>query len=486
MNVKHQIASGIAWRFMERIGVRLMHFLVTLILARLLTPEAFGTVAILMIFISLSKIFVDGGFGCALVQRKNITQTDCSTVFFLNCVISMLIYMVLFLTAPLVARFYNSASLVWLLRVLSISLILNALNVVQDAVLRRNMRFDLSFRIGLTETVGTGILGCLFAFMGYGAWALVIGTVGGQVIGTVVRWEIVHWRPQLLFSMRSAIGMFDFGWKVLLTSFLNTSYTSLSGLVIGKTFSVSELAFYNRGYSVSNLLMESINGTIGSVAFPGLANVQDDLQSFLDIMRNMIRVSIFVVAPLMVGLSVCADSIVPILFGSQWLEIIPYVRVFSLMFVFFPITSVMFQSLLAHGRSDLSFGLEVIKNVLGITILFISTGRTPLFLAVAIAIVYAPIGLLINFLPNRRLSGYSAKMLFGDVSSPILLSTIMGILISFLTFFMNTGFLLLLLQIISGGLIYLTMAYVFRVQAFQTLNRTIKKLSSSFIKRINA
>ena len=197
----------------------------------------------------------------------------------------------------------------------------------------------------------------------------------------------------------------------------------------------------------------------------------------------MVRVSTFLVAPMMVGFAICADSVVPILLGSQWLDIIPYVRIFSLMFAFFPITSIMFQSLLAHGRSDLALRLEVVKNILGFMVLYVALTRTPLFLAVMVAIVYAPIGLSLNYLPNIKLSGYSMKMLISDVCSSILISVVMGAAVVSLSFFMKTGWFLLLSQIIIGGGVYLTIAYVFKVQAFQTVHTTISNLLSAYFKK---
>lgn len=476
MSLSDKVVFSVIWRFLERAGGQVVHFVITLILARLLAPQAFGVVALLSIFISISSVLVSAGLGTALVQKKDVTQTDYATVFYLNLFISVILYFGLFLSAPLIADFYHEPQLVLLLRILAFSVVITGLNCVQGAVLQREMLFKKSFKIGLLENVSTGIVGCCLAWIGAGPWALVMGTLSGQSLGCIARWVCIHWFPTIDFSMNSAVSLFCYGWKVLVTSLCNTSLASVYGLVIGRIYTPADLAIYNRGMSIPNQAMEAINGSITTVSFPVLSHLQDDRSFLLRSIREMIRTSSFFVCPLMFGLAVSADSVVKLLLGDNWNAAIPFIRVFAIMYSFSPATSITYQALLAQGKSGLTLMLEILKNILALVVLTLCVRQGVLCLAYVVAFVSAPVCLLLNYWPNRKLVGYGLWSFILDFTTPLILSAFMGIVVFWVNSLLQPGIVCLLAQAALGIVIYVALSFMFQRQQIQQVIHMFKRI----------
>lgn len=438
-------------------------FFISMILARLLTPNDYGTIALLTIFISLSGVFADSGFGSALIQKKEATEVDFNSVFYLSLCTSSLVYGVLFFIAPWVAAFYETPILVDLLRLLGLSIPLNAINSIQNAELSRKMLFHLSFRISLIGFVVTSITGVSLAFLGYGPWALAWSSISGAAVGVLTRWYFIAWRPKLMFSWQAIKGLFAYGWKLTVSAFLDCGYNNLSGLLIGTLYSRDDLAFVTKGRMIPQLAMDSINGTLGRVAFPALAQVQDQREKVCDTMRRMIATSTFFVFPLMTGCAVCAPSLVPLLFGNQWLPAIPYVQLACFTFALWPFHTINLQAINALGRSDVFLVLEIIKKGLGL-IAILSTVRFGVWWMIAVgAFVMGPMSVVINSWPNRKLLGYTIGMQLRDVLPAALLCGLMTGCILPLAWLPLPGWGRLLLQVPFGIIVYAFAAWLFRL-----------------------
>ena len=389
--------------------------LVTMMLARLVAPEAYGTIALSVIFINISNVLVDGGLGGALVQKKDATEVDFNTVFYLSLSLSVALYVGMFFAAPWIADFYQTAELKNLLRFLALSLIFNALNSVQGAELVRKMLFHLSFRISLCCSLSSAIVGITLAFLGYGPWALAWSTISGAIVGVWARWYFIAWRPKLIFSWHSYKELFRYGWKLTIASLLASAYSDLHGLLIGKFYNRESLAFVEKGGSVPRLAMDAINGSLGRVAFPALAQVQDQREKVRDTMRRMIATSTFIVFPMMVGCSVCAEEIVFLLLGPNWHEAIPFARIACFTFALWPFHTINLQAINALGRSDIFLILEIIKKSIGLIVLIVAIPLGVWWMMALGAFVAGPLSVIVNSWPNRKLLNYTIGMQLRDV-----------------------------------------------------------------------
>lgn len=466
-NLKQQVVKGFAWALLERFSMQGVSFLISMILARLLTPEDYGTIALLMIFISISQVFADSGFGNALIQKKNATEEDFNSVFYLSLIMSTFIYGILFCLAPWVARFYETPELVALLRFLGLSIIINAVNSIQNAELSRKLLFHLSFRISLISLGATAVTGVMLAYLGYGPWALAWSTMVGALVGVLTRWYFIAWRPQWMFSWSSIRQLFRYGWKLTVSALLDVGYRDLSALLIGKLYSREDLAFVNRGRALPQMAMDSINGTLGRVAFPALAQLQDQREKVRETMRRMMVSSTFFVFPLMAGLAICAPSLVPLLFGEQWIPVAPYVRLTCFSFALWPFHTINLQAIMALGRSDLFLKLEIIKKIIGLIAIF-ATVKFGVWWMIAVgAFVTGPMGVIINSWPNRQLLHYTIGMQVKDIFPSALLCGGMAVLLVPMAYLPLPPWVILLLQIPMGMVVYLLLAIFFRLRALQ-------------------
>ena len=473
MSLKQKVVKGFAWALLERFSMQFASFFISMILARLLTPDDYGTIALLTIFISLSGVFADSGFGSALIQKKEATEADFTSVFYLSLCTSSLVYGVLFFIAPWVASYYETPMLVDLLRFLGLSIPLNAINSIQNAELSRKMLFHLSFRISLIGLVATSSTGVTLACLGYGPWALAWSSISGAIVGVVTRWYFIAWRPKLMFSWQAIKKLFTYGWKLLVSALLDTGYNNLSGLLIGTFYSRADLAFVTKGRMIPQLAMDSINGTLGRVAFPALAQMQDQREKVRDTMRRMIATSTFFVFPLMTGCAVCAPSLIPLLFGNQWLPAIPYVQLACFTFALWPFHTINLQAINALGRSDVFLVLEMIKKGLGL-IAILSTVRFGVWWMIAVgAFVLGPIGVLINSWPNRKLLNYTIGMQLRDVLPALALCGMMAVVILPIAWLPLPGWGKLLLQVPFGALTYFFCAWLFRLAPLCEMARMV-------------
>ena len=415
-DVKNKMVKGTLWTLLEKFSLQLVAFVVSMVLSRILTPTDYGTVALLGIFMSISGVLVDSGFGSALVQKKNATELDFNSVFYLSIALSLVLYAALFFSAPAISRFFDTPELVWILRVVALQLVFNAINSVQGAELTRKMLFHLSFRISLVSTIPSAIVGITCAFLGYGPWALVFQGLVGGIIGVVARWFIIAWRPRLMFSLKAVKSLYSFGWKLAADRLLDSAFTNVWGFVIGKFYSKADLAYVGKGKHLPSLLMDSINGTLGRVSFPVLVQYQHDKGKIREATRRIVQCSSFLIFPAMMGCAACAHNIIILLFGNQWNMAVPYAQFACFQFALWPLSLVQ-QTLLAIGRSDVLLKLDIVRKIIGFAIMGATLWISPLVFMAAMAFVYTPVCTWTNTWPNKKLFDYSFLDELRDIAS---------------------------------------------------------------------
>lgn len=472
---KIKIITSLLWKFTERIGTQGIQFIVMIILARFLLPEDFGLIVVVTIFISIATVITQSGFNTALIQAKKIDEIDLSSVFYLNLFIATILYITLFFLSPYIASFFEQPQLTLVLRILSISLFFGAFNSIQNTIIARGMQFKKLFVSSLSGTILSGIIGITMAYSNLGIWALVIQQLLFHFIMTVTLWYTVKWRPQLAFSMERLGRLFSFGWKLLLSSLIDTIYSNIKNLIIGKQFSTSILGFYNRGEQFPSVIVNNINGSILAVIFPALSSQQDNVKRMKEMMRRAIVTSSFIVFPMMIGLAVIAEPLVKVLLTEKWLPAVPFLQIFCAIYALWPIHTANLQAINALGRSDIFLKLEIIKKLLGISILIITIPHGVYAIAIG-SIVSGIISSFLNAYPNIVLLNYSIKEQFSDLCPSLLISLIMGGVIYTIHWLDLPDITTIFVQVFFGVILYIGLAKLFRLECYTYLFMTIKEL----------
>ena len=475
---KSKVLFSLFWKLMERGGTQGIQFIVQIVLARLLVPNDYGIIALIAIFINIANVFVQSGFNIALIQKKEVNEVDFSSVFYLSLFVAGLLYSILFITAPLIAAFYHISQLIYVLRVLSITLFFGAFNSIQNAVIARNMQFKKLFFSSLGAIVISGIVGITMAYEGFGVWALVGQQLTNQLLITVILWFIVQWRPKLTISFKRLKGLFSFGWKLLVSALIDTLYMNLQSLIIGKMYKPEMLGFYNRGDQFPQVIVSNINGSIQSVMLPTLASAQDNRPRVKSMVRRSIITSSFLLFPMMVGLAVIAEPLVIILLTEKWLPCVPFLQIFCASYALWPIHTANLQAINALGRSDIFLKLEIIKKIVGITILGVSIFYGVYAIALG-TLISGIISTFINAYPNLKLLNYSYKEQWKDIMPSLLLALVMGAVIYNFRWFSMTAGLTLIIQVCVGCIIYFGMAKVLKLECFMYLLATGENIFKS-------
>ncbi|MGP6146539.1 lipopolysaccharide biosynthesis protein [Jeotgalibaca sp. A122] len=474
---KSKVINSLFWKLMERGGTQGLQFVVQIILARLLEPEQYGIISIITVFIAIANVFVQSGFNTALIQKKEVNETDYSSVFYLSLAISVVLYISLFFTAPLIADFYSMAQLVPVIRVLSITLIIGTITSIQNAVISRNMEFRKLFTSSLGATLISAVVGITMAYSGYGVWALVAQQLTNQIAITFILWVTVDWRPKLLFSFKRVKVLFSFSSKLLISQLLDTLYNNLRNLIIGRLYAPVILGYYNRGEQFPSLIVTNVDSSIQSVMLPALSSQQDNRKRMKDMMRRSIVTSSFLVFPMMIGLAVIAKPMVSIILTDKWLPSVPYIQIFSLSYALRPIHTSNLQAINALGRSDIFLRLEIVKKTMGIIVLAISVNYGVYAIALG-AILTSVISSFINAYPNRALLDYSYLDQVKDIMPSFLLALSMGVFIYGVQFLDIPVPLVLILQIFAGTVFYFGVAKLLKMETYEYLFKTIKEVLS--------
>lgn len=480
-STKTSVITNFFWRFFERCGAKSVSLIVSIILARLLEPTVYGTIALVTVFTTILQVFIDSGFGNALIQKKNADSLDFSSVFYFNIASGLFLYAIICLAAPYIADFYKISELTSIIRVLGITLLIASIKNIQQAYVSKHLMFKKFFFATLIGTIFAAIIGIWMAYLGYGVWALVIQHLVNSALDTVVLWFTVKWRPTLHFSLERLKSLFSFGWKLLVSSLIDAINKELRSLIIGKFYTREDLAFYNRGEIFPKVIVSNINLSIDSVLFPTMSKIQDDLEQLKAITSRAINIGVYCIAPCMAILAACAETLISLILTDKWLNSAFYLRIFCFSFCFQPIHTANLNAIKALGRSDLFLKLEIIKKIVNIIALF-----STIFIsvkAVALSVLVTNIiSQIINSWPNKKLLKYSYLNQLKDILPSLLLATCMGIIVYSMNNILINPVALLAIQILLGLTIYITGSIILKFESYFYICNTIKAI---YLKRKN-
>ena len=473
-----RVISGFIWRFMERVGAQLVQFIVSIVLARILDPSVYGTVALITVFTTIMQVFVDSGLGNALIQKKNADDIDFSTVFYTNIVFCLFLYGVMWFSAPAIAHFYRQAELVPYVRVLSLTIVVSGVKNIQQAYVSRKMLFKRFFFATLAGTIGAAVLGITMALHGAGVWAIIAQQLFNLTVDTCVLWITVRWRPIRAFSFQRLKGLFSYGWKLLVSSLLDTGYNNLRQLLIGKIYSSSDLAYYNQGDKFPSVIVTNINTSIDSVLLPAMSSEQDHKDQVKNMTRRAIKTSTYIMAPLMIGLAACSKEVVALILTDKWLPCVPYLQIFCFSYMIWPLHTANLNAIKALGRSDMFLKLEIIKKCVGLTLLIITMRIS--VLAMAISLLFSGVcSLIINSWPNRKLLDYRVEEQIKDILPNIIMALVMGVGVYAIGMTPLPILIKLIIQILAGLAIYYILSRITKNDTYYYAIGLIKNLHIS-------
>ena len=443
-----------------------------------MAPEDYGTIALVTVFTTILQVFVDSGLGTALIQKKNADDLDFSSVFYFNFVVCFVLYAGMFVAAPFIAKFYGDTTLTPIIRVISLTIVISGVKGIQQAYVSKNMLFKRFFFSTIGGTIFSAFLGIGLAKAGYGVWALVAQQLSNTTVDTIILWITVRWRPRKAFSWKRLKSLLSFGWKLLVSSLLDTCYNNLRNLIIGKMYSASDLAFYNQGDKFPKLIVTNINTSIDSVLLPTMSSAQDDRERVKNMTRRAIKTSTYVMAPLMMGLAFCATTIVKLVLTDKWLPCVPFLRIFCITYMFWPVHTANLNAINAMGRSDWFLRLEIIKKIMGIAILLSTMWFGVMAMAYSL-LLSSVLSQIINSWPNRKLLGYGYLEQVRDFAPGILLAVGMGICVYFIGYIPLPTIMTLVIQIFAGAALYIGVSAILKLEEFEYLLGMVK----SFLKK---
>ncbi len=473
--LKSQTVSSLIWKLLERGGNQIIQLAVQIVLARILIPEDFGALAIMLVFVNIGNAIVQSGLNTAIVQAPEIDEGDFSTVFWMSFVISIILYFGIFIFAPAVATFYSMPAIVWPLRVLCLILPFGAFNSVQIAIVQRRLQFRKIFIATMFAVVSSAIFGIGLAAAGSGIWALVVQQLVYQAVSCVVMAFQVRWRPRFVFVASRASRLFSFGWKLLASGLLEQVYESLSDLIIGKQFSATSLGLVSQGKKYPAALGSMLDGAIQPVMLSAVSRVQADVYYVKRLVRRALKTSTFLIVPSMTLFAVAAKPIVGILLGEKWLPCVPFLQVYCFIYALLPIHTTNLQALNGMGRSDLFLKLELIKKAYGICfILFAAFIFKDIYLMVSMYMITGIISTFVNAYPNKRVIGYSYSEQIRDIAPAFVISAIAGGLALFCGSFVASPELQILVEVAFMAITYFGIAGIFKLEAFEYLINTAR------------
>jgi len=458
--------TNFLWRVVETCSTQVVGFVVSVILARLIAPGDFGALAIVTVFISLCNIFIDGGFGMALVQKKDADDLDFSSVFYFNIAMCLALYAIIFLCSPLIAGFYEMPMLIPVIRVQSIGLLVSGVRSIQTAYVSRHLLFKRSFISTFGATLASAAVGIAMAYGGFGIWALVAQSIISNVVGTVILWIAIPWRPKKEFSLARVKGLFGYGSKLLLGNLINVGYNDLRQLLIGKVYTTADLAFFNRGATLPGLCNNVITNGANGVLLPTMSVAQESPEEVRALVKKSIRVQTYVLLPMYLGLALCAEPLIRILFSETWIEAAAFQKVFCFMYMLECVANTNTNALRAMGYSGRVLIIECIKTPLYTVILLLTMPYGTMAIAVG-SLVGCVAGVILCVLPGKKAYGYSLFQQFRDILPHILLTGFMGVCVWAVMLLKLNDLLTLVLQVAVGVTVYITASAALKMECFQ-------------------
>ena len=470
-SLKIKTIRALSWSLFESIGVQGVQFVIGIVLARMLNPAQFGQIAMLSIFMAVAQTFLDGGFGAALIQKREVTQSDTSSIFYFNIVVGLAAASVLCLIAPWIATFYNQPVLAPLMRAMSLVIVINSFALINSTILQKQIDFKKLTKISLIASVLSGIIGIILAVNSLGVWSLVVQQISSTFFRCVLLWYFNTWRPALIFSFKSLREMFSFGSRLLASGLLDQIFANIYLLFIGKMFSATDLGLYSRAENLGRLPSQTLSGMVGRVTFPLFSTIQDDPTRLKRGMKRALTTLVLVNFPMMVGLAVTARPLVLVLLTEKWAESIPYLQLYCLAMLLFPLHVINLNLLQALGRSDLFLRLEIIKKVL-VAVNIAVTWRWGISAMICGMIAMSVIAYFLNSYYAGILIGYPIQEQLRDLLIYMIMAALMGIglygvgLLPFPNHWSE-----LLVQILVGIVLYGGLCRLFRLEAFMDIWR---------------
>ncbi len=454
------------WSAVDNVSANAVHFVVGIILARLLTPREFGLIGMITIFIAISQTFVDSGFGSALIRKKHCSQTDYSTVFFYNMAVGLLMYALLFFAAGPISAFYDEPLLKPMVRVLGLNLIINSYTIIQSVNLTRRIDFKLKAKISVIASVASGTLGIAMAYGGYGVWSLVARIVAGTLITSLLLWVWNRWRPSLVFSKAAFKELFGFGSKLLASSLIDTTYRNIYLLIIGKFFSAQQLGYYTRADQFKSFPSQNIMSIMSRVTYPVLAQLQDEPSRLKTGYKQMITTTTFLTFTLMIGMAAVAEPMVIVLIGEQWRPSIIYLQLLCFVGMMFPLQSLNLNMLKVKGRSDLFLKLEIIKKLMAVPVIVIGVHYGIMVMILGMC-VNSLIAYYLNSFWSGRLIQYPMREQLKDILPSFVAALAVGIMVFITGFYTGFGYkTTLALQLLVGAFVVITIGELFRLAPY--------------------
>lgn len=476
-SLKEQATKGVIWSAIERFSVQGVQFVLSIIIARLVAPSEYGLIAMLGIFMAIAQIFVDSGFSNALIQKKDRTDIDFSTVFYFNIAISVVVYLLLFVCSPFIAKFYNEPLLDIVTKWVGLNLIISGLTIVQRAKLTIALDFKTQAKASFIGVIMGGGVGVTMAYYGYGVWALVAQTLTSGTINSFLLWIFTKWHPRLEFSLESFKVLFSFGSKLLIGGLLHTIYLNLYSLVIGRQYSAANVGFYNRANSFVSFPSTNIVGILTRATYPLLCQLQDDDEKLVSAYNKSLRMCCYIIAPLLVGLSVLSKPLIIVILTDKWLPAAELLSILSIAYLFYPMMCMNWQLLSIKGRTDYSLRSEIIKKVVAIIILISTIPFGVKVLCLGILLYNVIDIMIIMIFVKKILSGIGYRSQFKLLITPYATSILMGITVyAFTLLFENRPLLQLLLGIPMGALVYGVLSYLFKIDEFYIGLNTFRRI----------
>ena len=476
-DLKSKTLAGLFWSLSEKVGIQFVQFIVVIFLARLLSPEQFGLIGMLSLFIALAQTFLDSGFGAALIQKTNATHLDECSIFYFNIFVGVLLSLVLFFAAPLIAAFYNQPSLTGLTRFLSLNILINAFGLIQTTLLARALQFKTQIKANLFAVAASGVVGVGAALLGFGVWSLAIQSVSNTLFRTVALWMICNWRPSLSFSLTSLRGMFGFGSRLLAASLIGTFFDNLYQVFIGKVFSAASLGYYTRALSMRRMAIDITGEALSRVMYPALASVQNDVERLKRAYRKSMSLVTFIHFPLMIGLIVVARPLIILIFSAKWEASVPFFQLMCVAGLLYPLHVENLEILKIKGRSDLYLKLGIIKRLMVVVSIFV-TYRWGIQAMLTGNIVLTVIAYYLNSYYSGSLINYPMKAQVLDVLPSFLFACLMGggMLLAGIVLTSAGNFLLLATQAAVGLALYFLLHMLNKSESLRMIINLTKQL----------
>ena len=475
-DLKTKTAKGVGWGFADNILGLGITAAANIILARILSPADFGIIGMTAIFMTLSTSLVDSGFTGALTRKKDAVKADFDTVFYFNLAVSCLLYAVLFFCSPFIARFFREPILVPVIRILGISLVINAFGIVQKIILVRRIDFRTQAWISLVSSFAAAVAAVVMAFYGFGVWSLVVLQVGKLAVNTILLWSVSKWHPGLCFSRKSFRDMFSFGGRLLITSIISAIWSEMYSFIIGKMYSSSVLGQYSRADKVKNMVTSNVSSVMQKVSYPVLASIQDEGERQINVYRKILKTTVLISFTAVFGVWAVAGPFILTFFGDQWLPAVGYLRIMCFSGLFLPLMMCSANVINADGRSDITLVLEILKTVMGlIPVVFgiIFSVEALLWSMVGVSFIL----FVVHAAYVSKVIHYSVGRQLADILPTLCVSIVMALIVNAMNMLAIPQWLLLLLQICAGGtIVVLAYEFVYKSTEYRDIKNELFRL----------